>query len=159
MGTLVHTRPDETAPVRDLLELSDQASSVTQGRKWLRRSIAGDRRFDADRLQDMELVYSELLTNAYRHALGASRRVGFLSCSASQILLGVGDNDLLRQPCMRGCGLDATGGRGLFLVEELADYWGCRVFEEQKVKIVWAVFLAPPTTPALPLVPVATIRL
>jgi anti-sigma regulatory factor (Ser/Thr protein kinase) len=91
-----------------------------------------------DRLDDVCLLVSELVTNGVRHA-GATEE-------DELHLLALRHGDRLRiQVSDRGPGFDGrprprnrvdqTGGWGLFLVERLADRWG--VHREGGTNVVW----------------------
>ena len=84
-------------------------------------------------IDDAQLLVSELVTNAVRHARGpiavrASFRDGFLH-------LEVCDNAADCPPLRRAAGPDDVGGRGMELVEKLATRWGWSATEHSKV--VW----------------------
>jgi anti-sigma regulatory factor (Ser/Thr protein kinase) len=68
------------------------------------------------------LLASELVTNAVRHA-----RTPFdvtVDVQDEKVKVAVIDGDRDHQPQMQNPGPDATNGRGLRLVDELATYWG-----------------------------------
>ncbi|WP_326830262.1 ATP-binding protein [Streptosporangium sp. NBC_01810] len=77
---------------------------------------------------DAILLTSELATNAVEYSSGPVDRprefvvtVAFISHG---ILITVQDSGTSEIPCTRKPGLDATGGRGLMLVNDLATRWG-----------------------------------
>ncbi|MFJ1649075.1 ATP-binding protein [Streptomyces sp. NPDC088258] len=92
---------------------------------------------------DVELVTSELVTNAVIHC-----RVSFAEVEVTvhvdwdELVLEVSDPDRARlpQPGERRPEDDEEGGRGLLLVAALSDSWGCR--ELTYGKCVWARFRA-----------------
>ncbi|WP_398978506.1 SpoIIE family protein phosphatase [Streptomyces sp. I05A-00742] len=79
-----------------------------------------------------ELVLSELITNAIRHASGPIRvrllRDRTLICEVS--------DTSSTSPHLRYAAAEDEGGRGLFLVAQLAERWGTRYTPEGKV--IWA---------------------
>ncbi|MBB4937860.1 anti-sigma regulatory factor (Ser/Thr protein kinase) [Streptosporangium album] len=82
-------------------------------------------------LDDALLLTSELATNAVEHPTGPPRQPGrareFLVTVAfvpHGLLITVQDPGSLTVPCPRDAGQDATGGRGLALVNALATRWG-----------------------------------
>ncbi|MEU7164532.1 SpoIIE family protein phosphatase [Streptomyces morookaense] len=79
-----------------------------------------------------ELILSELITNAIRHASGPIRvrlmRDRCLICEVS--------DTSSTSPHMRYAAAEDEGGRGLFLVAQLADRWGTRYIPDGK--IIWA---------------------
>ncbi|RDG34988.1 ATP-binding protein [Streptomyces corynorhini] len=90
---------------------------------------------------DVELVASELITNAVIHC-----RVSFAEVQVTvhvdwgELVLEVSDPDRARLPQLGECRAegDEEGGRGLLLVAALSDSWGCR--ELKYGKCVWARF-------------------
>jgi anti-sigma regulatory factor (Ser/Thr protein kinase) len=79
------------------------------------------------------LVLSELVTNAVRQGDGHVRVA--LGEEGSSVLVEVFDSGH-RMPTLNRSAPDATSGRGLRLVRQLADAWGVR--EELDGKTVWA---------------------
>ncbi|WP_116210221.1 SpoIIE family protein phosphatase [Streptomyces olivoreticuli] len=79
-----------------------------------------------------ELILSELITNAIRHAAGPIRvrllRDRSLICEVS--------DTSSTSPHLRYAAAEDEGGRGLFLVAQLADRWGTRYTPDGKV--IWA---------------------
>jgi len=106
-------------------------------------SALGARRFVSDALGDVPdqasesiiLVASELATNAVRHA--GSAFVIRIEQLPDRIHIEVED-DGGGQPVVRSPGPYDTSGRGLQIVEELADEWGVIPREGTEGKIVWA---------------------
>ncbi len=87
---------------------------------------------------DAVLVISELTTNAILHA-SSTVFVG-LHLEDDVLRVEVYD-DLATRPAMRTAGVDAAGGRGLHLVESLAQRWGVR--RNDNGKCVWAEVVVP----------------
>jgi anti-sigma regulatory factor (Ser/Thr protein kinase) len=81
------------------------------------------------------LIVSELAANAALHARGEHFSV-HVSSDADGVRLEIHDTSL-RLPQQRSYGRDATTGRGLKLVSELAEDWG--VDPTDSGKTVWAV--------------------
>jgi len=82
---------------------------------------------------DAQLLASELVTNAVRHASGpidvrAYVRDGFLR-------LEVGDSAVHLTPIPRCADPDDEGGRGMELVDKMSARWGFRA--RGHVKVVW----------------------
>ena len=82
--------------------------------------------------EDAELVVSELVTNALRHASGRIELTALLLDEALVVSVSDGDQPL---PRLRRVRDSDEGGRGLQLVAMLASRWGSRVTPEGKV--VW----------------------
>ncbi|MEU0295788.1 ATP-binding protein, partial [Streptomyces microflavus] len=72
-----------------------------------------------------ELLVSELVTNAVLHATGSPSCRVTCARSASAFTVTVVDQGG-GLPVVRNGDLNATSGRGLLLVESLADDWGVR---------------------------------
>ena len=79
------------------------------------------------------LLVTELVTNAILHARTMVRVI--LERGADFVRVEVRDGSPVR-PALRNHGLDATTGRGLALVSQLADSWGVDV--DGTGKVVWA---------------------
>ena len=82
---------------------------------------------------DAQLLTSELVTNAVRHAHGpidvrAYVRDGFLR-------LEVADSEVEHAPVPRSAGPEDQGGRGMELVDRMSARWGWRA--RGHVKVVW----------------------
>jgi histidine kinase-like protein len=108
-------------------------------------------RWDATRRSDdITLVVSELLTNALRHTLprpGRPVRVGLLQpVPGAGVLCAVADPSLV-VPKLPPPSADGESGRGLRVVGELSDQWGCTT-PDRAGKVVWAMFA--PAGQALP---------
>jgi anti-sigma regulatory factor (Ser/Thr protein kinase) len=129
---------------------STGARAVTDARRFATTTLA--RWGVSDRTDDIAMVVSELVTNAFRHALSAPSaafassvagrrrvRLGLLH-TGSLMLCAVADpSDQL--PVQRQPDELAETGRGLYVVEALADQWG--YFAPGLAgKVVWATFSA-----------------
>ncbi|PJN41865.1 ATP-binding protein [Streptomyces sp. CB02959] len=88
---------------------------------------------------DVELVVTELFTNAVRHT--DSEKVGCeLAVVGAHIRIEITDEggpDLSAPHAQPGT-LDQEGGRGLFLVGALSDSWGTRPDDGGRGQVVWA---------------------
>ncbi|HEV7203989.1 MAG TPA: ATP-binding protein [Jatrophihabitans sp.] len=87
---------------------------------------------------DVELVVSELVTNAVR--AGSPTVTVQVSIEDAAILLRVAD-EARGWPEERHAGIHDTSGRGLPLVSALSSSWGVRIVEHGKV--VWATLALP----------------
>ncbi|MFD8232956.1 SpoIIE family protein phosphatase [Streptomyces sp. NPDC059696] len=85
-----------------------------------------------------ELIVSELVTNAIRHAQGPVRLR--LIRTDNRIVCSVSDGSNT-SPHMRRAGAVEEGGRGLFLVAQFALRWGTRYTHDGK--IIWAELPVP----------------
>jgi len=88
-----------------------------------------------DTADPAELIASELLTNAVRASAAAGCPVvGLrLTCRPRSLLVAVWDASPGLPVPRRDAPADALGGRGLVLVEMLADRWGCDPADGGKV--------------------------
>lgn len=129
----------EGRQLRRLLKHSE-LSAVAEVRKVLREAL---RRWGVPGLADTaELLTSELVTNALRHTDGGAVLTATLS-SAGAARSGRGSRRLRVEVCdflphhprLRAPGDQVTSGRGLLLVQALADAWG--VHPEGTGKVVW----------------------
>jgi anti-sigma regulatory factor (Ser/Thr protein kinase) len=101
--------------------------------------------FDRDVADVLKLATTELVTNAVRHS-GARQRGDHVV-----VFIRIGPPSLLVKVCDRGPGVEqgitrpdlmSEGGRGLFLIEALAEKWGSSTVEVDghKWSCVWACF-------------------
>ncbi|MEU6972291.1 ATP-binding protein [Kitasatospora aureofaciens] len=115
-------------------------AGVRAGREWARRHLdtLGWNR-DAPALADaVVLAVSELSTNAHVHAGSDAELV--LTWDGRCLHLSV-HNHSSRLPRPRAATPEATGGRGLALVDALADHWHTRLQKDGKT--VTAYFHSP----------------
>ncbi|MFD5467849.1 ATP-binding protein [Kitasatospora sp. NPDC127059] len=124
------SRPESTPLARHLL------------RAYLAALPAGDRYRDV-----AELLLGELFANAVQHAGAPDDRLIEVRFAVidDRLRLEVHDAGAGR-PCVRRSRPDEECGRGLFLVDELAERWGCCPRAGGIGKFVWAL-----TAPALTL--------
>ena len=122
-----------SAPARHQVRLEPHGGAPSGARAWLRELA-----LPAAVREDAMLVVSELVTNSLRHADfdggGAITLVVVVAAGASRVEVwdpGPG----VRPGQRRLPGPGARGGRGLFLVQEVADRWGV---ERRDGAAVWA---------------------
>lgn len=105
------------------LTLTGEPEAAAKARRALRAlgDAIPERLYD-----DLSLLVNELVTNSIRHAqLGADGWIKVHAAVSSGVVRaevtdsGTGFSPVIAQPAL----LD-VGGRGLFLLEELADRWG-----------------------------------
>ncbi|MFG3335449.1 ATP-binding protein [Streptomyces tendae] len=112
------------------LEVRPDPSEVGRARRWARSRLAGSGiRADEPLAETLVLLVSELVTNAVVHT-GRSAVLRLVLPDAvteeteeATVRLEV-DDASDRAPVPRCAGGEATGGRGLALVDGLADRWG-----------------------------------
>jgi anti-sigma regulatory factor (Ser/Thr protein kinase) len=114
-------------------DLDPVPASVGIARSLVRDSLAG---FDSDAREVALLLTSELVTNAILHAR-TPLQLGVL-VDGGRALVCVADR-LAESPALsaRAHSHDRPGGRGLALVEDLADTWGTTTYSGGKT--VWFV--------------------
>ncbi|MGW7252753.1 ATP-binding protein [Streptomyces sp. NPDC054834] len=109
------------------LEIRPDPAEVGRARRWARSRLAGSGMADDESLAEtLILLVSELVTNAVVHTgCPAVLRLSLPGATAdpATVRLEVADTST-RAPVPRCAGDDATGGRGLALVDGLADRWG-----------------------------------
>lgn len=84
----------------------------------------------------LELVVSELVTNAVRHGSGPITLT--LSEMASGVRVGVHDHGL-GMPVAGRPGPRSPGGRGLGVIDRLSSAWGVEPAHSNGGKTVWAI--------------------
>ncbi|MEV5371425.1 ATP-binding protein [Streptomyces albogriseolus] len=163
-------QPAPATPVHSCFTL--RFSSTPRGARLARR-LCGERLdawgipYGSDAHDVLSLLVSELATNAvtHGHVTGRDFRVRLLALSASDaatltIRVEVTDTrgDRLPKPSATPAARAGepaadsarTGGRGLFLIEALADRWGCVPRPDGPGKTVWAEYTAATVTTLAP---------
>ncbi|MFF5343275.1 ATP-binding protein [Streptomyces althioticus] len=110
------------------LEIRPDPAEVGRARRWARSRLAGSGiGADEPLAETLILLVSELVTNAVVHTgCPAVLRLTLPGADAAEevtVRLEVADRSG-RAPVPRCVGDEATGGRGLALVDGLADRWG-----------------------------------
>ncbi|RMB83243.1 ATP-binding protein [Streptomyces shenzhenensis] len=109
------------------LEIRPDPAEVGRARRWARSRLAGSGIGADEQLAEiLILLVSELVTNAVVHTgCPAVLRLSLPGAAAESatVRLEVADTSA-RAPVPRCAGGEATGGRGLALVDGLADRWG-----------------------------------
>ena len=105
-------------------------TSAGEARRFVGEALTGYA-FDTDRAQ---LLASELVTNAIRHT--STKLQVEVTVDDNELLISVEDGDP-RVPQAREVPPDAETGRGLFLVERLAQGWGIDIDPTTSGKRVW----------------------
>ncbi|MFF9059919.1 ATP-binding protein [Streptomyces sp. NPDC101213] len=120
------------------LEIRPDPAEVGRARRWARSRLAGSGiGADEPLAETLILLVSELVTNAVVHTgRPAVLRLSLPGVEAGRttVRLEVADSSS-RAPVPRCVGDEATGGRGLALVDGLADRWGWSV--EGPGKRIW----------------------
>ncbi|WP_116022902.1 ATP-binding protein [Thermomonospora umbrina] len=115
-----------------------------------RRRLASDLRATGVRtcvIDDAGVIISELLSNALRHArpLPSGQIQVSWERSGDEVEVAVCDGGAMTEPRCSRPTLSSLGGRGLGIVEALAECWGVR--HEDGRTTVWAVLNAPQPAP------------
>jgi two-component sensor histidine kinase len=90
---------------------------------------------DATAARTVELLVSEVVTNAVKYGAVSDAIAVSLRCSESSVTIRVSDDSTVR-PVVRKSRPSDLGGRGMELVERLADAWGVDV-DARRGKTVW----------------------
>lgn len=124
---------DASAERQYAVTLPLHAAAASQARHEIRHQLASWQL--ADHLDTVELVVTELVTNAIQH--GQPRETLPLEVTADdkRIRITVVDGSALR-PVARQVEADETSGRGMHIVEELVDRWGTDD-DHEGGKLVW----------------------
>lgn len=123
--------------------LPPRYEAVGDARRFTRSIL---RAWDLDALQDgMELVASELVTNALRYALPQDATDGCVRLSlvrwSTRVVCAVRDPSS-HGPVTKAPDFVAESGRGLHLVESFSETWGWHPLSGAG-KVVWALFTLP----------------
>jgi anti-sigma regulatory factor (Ser/Thr protein kinase) len=146
--------PAEAVRTRAVLawHLDDTPTAARLARRQVRLALTGW--VHGDLLDDIQLVVSELVTNAVEHGaapidLTIQRVTGVGSQPYLDVTVADGGHDSAARPVPRCTPADmlATSGRGLHIVAALATRWGV-VCRENRT-IVWSLFRLRPESHAL----------
>jgi anti-sigma regulatory factor (Ser/Thr protein kinase) len=113
------------------------AEAVRNTRKEIDQ-VCADNDIELDVIEHVSLVASELVTNSIVHA-ATSVRVTLEKWQNSLRL--VVEDESAAEPVVQEQAAEAEGGRGLHIVNELAQDWGFEKTDEGKK--VWAAFSRP----------------
>jgi serine/threonine-protein kinase RsbW len=107
--------------VRIDLDLPNDAESVSLCRRMVRTALR-ETGVDQEKAADIELVVSEATTNAVRHAEGGNRYRVLVEISPQCLTLQVADQgDGFTREEIADPDPEEPGGKGLWLMEQLAD--------------------------------------
>ncbi|MGC4996903.1 MULTISPECIES: ATP-binding protein [unclassified Streptomyces] len=141
--------PPTTTSSPDLLDIADpdqthwitlrsHHSSVRIARRSMRDRLTGWL-LPGELRADAVLLVSELATNAVLHTSSVRILCGIGLVGAGRLRIEVHDHDYSgRGLSRRDAGPDDEGGRGLLLVEQLADFWGVDRSRLTSGNAVWA---------------------
>lgn len=121
-----------TANVELRLPVVASPPAVGQARRTIARQLQAWGL--TDQIDDLQLIVSELVTNALRHVGGPIELL--LLASPETVRVEVRDSDMEDMPTQAASNSYAFGGRGVPLVAAVATRWGVDVFDDGKA--VWA---------------------
>ena len=130
-------------PVLSMDLRSDPASPLGEVRRAVRGALATEHE---DCVADVELLVTELVSNAYDH--GRAPRDVRIRRSSNPPVVRIEVSDASRQdlPVLGTSRLGGARGRGMVLVDALAHRWG--IILRQAGKTVWAEVTCQALTPA-----------
>ncbi|MBD0844269.1 ATP-binding protein [Streptomyces sp. TRM68416] len=117
------TTPDDEAECPGYSEtMTRTPDTALKARRLARKALCA---WDMDDAWDgAALLLTELVANAVRHASGERVRIIINRRDKDRVYVAVVDRDPRHLPELREAGAEEPGGRGLALVEEMADRWG-----------------------------------
>ena len=114
------------------IDLPPERSAAAQARRFV-REVCASWGLIHEVIDDIELLVSELVTNAVLHARSAALLT--IEHFGDRIRVTVSDSSSI-PPRLRDYGPEAATGRGVFLVDRLARAWGVDA-EDGAGKRVW----------------------
>ncbi|MFI9011163.1 ATP-binding protein [Actinosynnema sp. NPDC053489] len=127
------TQSENALADRLTVDLTTPVPPLAQIRQWLTTVLAD---LAEDVLQDLLLVCTELVSNAYDHACAPRRLRVHRSHNRQSLRVEVDDGSPDRLPVAGSSRLGTFRGRGLIMVDNLSRRWGTRLCADGKT--VWA---------------------
>ncbi|GAA0995494.1 hypothetical protein GCM10009555_089650 [Acrocarpospora macrocephala] len=134
--------------VLGVIDLPGQPAAAPSARKFVRGLFAG---VADDRLDDLTLVVTELVSNSVRHSDSGRIPDGLVTVAVASyegdIFVNVTDDGSCTSvPHIRlPTDVERLGGRGLRLVDQIADNWGYR--DQDTKRVVWLRLSSPHNVP------------
>lgn len=116
------------------IALPDNLEAPALARRWLMDEIAGA---PAELVDTAALLVSELVTNAVRYGRPALTARMRTADGAIEVVVTDSGEEIPAAPDGKRPDPRQPGGRGLFLVAELASDWGIRALRPGPGKAVW----------------------
>jgi anti-sigma regulatory factor (Ser/Thr protein kinase) len=105
------------------VRLARTVDAPSSARRYVRRELAAP--MSAQRLSDIALMTSEVVTNAVEHSRAGQIEVAVVGAvTFTRIEVSNPGQSWARRPQPRSPVPEEVGGWGLFLVEQLSDRWG-----------------------------------
>ena len=119
------------------LQIRAEPGAPGAARAFLRAHLVAD--LDTERRRDVELIVSELVTNAVQHGSNPGDDIELaLEPRGRTVYIGVTDRCRHRNsPALFASSTDREFGRGLLTIERLADRWGDEIVAGRRR--VWAI--------------------
>lgn len=128
-------------PLSARIVLPSELSSVPVARHWVQERCG--RYLAAERGQVLALLTTELVANGVRHGRGVELLVEVAwpqaQDRAGEVVVACSDTSN-EQPVLRTVTPDATGGRGVALIDALSSAWGTERLSQDDVEVgkrVW----------------------
>jgi anti-sigma regulatory factor (Ser/Thr protein kinase) len=126
---------DDADPAAWALDLRDlEVPALVRVRRWAARTLSA---LDDTHLGDVMLVATELVTNAYDHGDGPRWVRMSHTPKPCQVLIEVEDSCPAHPAVVRPEDTEPHG-RGMLIVDKLAEAWGVREHPADGGKTVWA---------------------
>jgi anti-sigma regulatory factor (Ser/Thr protein kinase) len=110
------------------IELLPERSAASHARRYI-REIGTSWGLSADDIADLELLASELVTNAVLHARSGARLT--IEDRGDRVRVTISDASRVR-PRRRDYGSEAITGRGIVIVDRLSHDWGVELDDDGK---------------------------
>ncbi|WP_170155108.1 ATP-binding protein [Lentzea atacamensis] len=138
MRHVARSCPADDPPRPATMQLTGNLGEVAEARRWTRDVLLG---VTEDELQDIELIVTELISNAYDHAVAPYALRLHRSSEPCFVRVEV-DDASAELPVLGRSRFDGSRGRGMIIVNRLAKDWG--VTEHATGKTVWAEITCEP---------------
>jgi anti-sigma regulatory factor (Ser/Thr protein kinase) len=122
------------APLTASVGLPPRLEAAALGRRFVRMVLA-EWGFEADSAYTVQLVTTELVSNAVRHAAADEELELSLVLEGDRVTVGLSDGSAI-PPVVAALTHDAESGRGMSIITEVAAAWGTA--ERPTGKQVWA---------------------